>query len=465
MTTGIFDLLSVCIGPSSSHTTGPMRAARRFVVSLQERALLGRVAAVKVELYGSLAATGAGHATDHAVVMGLEGEHPETVVVERLAVRFCEVEKAAAVRLMGEETVPFRPGRDIVFRADVFLPRHPNGMLFRALSESGTVLDKRTYYSIGGGALIEGGHRGRPAVEPPEGRRVSFGSMRELLAVCAKQGISISAAMLWDESRRHPESEVVCRLQDLWSVMQDCVQRGLRAEGLLPGSLGLRRRAPALYRALTERPEESLRDPLSALDWVTLYALAVSEENACGGRVVSAPTAGTAGILPAVLHYTMRFRREATQQDVVTFLLTAAAIGILFRDNASISGADVGCQGEVGVACSMAAAGLTEVLGGTPAQVEAAAEIAMEHNLGLTCDPIAGLVQVPCVERNAMAAVKAITAARLALRGDGEHLVSLDAVIETMLRTGRDMREEYKETARGGLARTVGRVPVNVVEC
>jgi L-serine dehydratase len=464
MSTGVFDLLHVCVGPSSSHTSGPMLAASRFAESLRDRRLLAATETVSVELHGSLAATGLGHATDRAVTLGLEGSHPDSITPDHLAARFSEIERSGRLLLAGERPVPFSLQQHVVLHPDTVPLDHPNTVVFKAWAAGDELVDERTYYSVGGGAVRE------ESTSPPAPADASpvpytFTSMDGLLALCAERRQDIAEIMLRNESALRPGEEVVRGVLDLWAVMQGSVERGLRTDGTLPGGLGVSRRASALRHALATRPEATLRDPLSTLDWVTAYALAVSEENACGGRVVTAPTCGSAGVLPAVLTYCMRFRADATDDDVVTFLLTAAAVGILFRDNASISGADVGCQGEIGVACSMAAAGLAAVLGGTPGQVEEAAEIAMEHNLGLTCDPVAGLVQVPCIERNAMAASKAITAARLALRGDGTHLVSLDAVIDTMLRTGRDMRKEYKETAGGGLATVISPVPVNVIEC
>jgi L-serine dehydratase len=446
------DLFSVGIGPSSSHTVGPMRAAARVVRDLEASGLLARVAAVRVELFGSLGLTGRGHGTDKALVLGLGGDEPDAVDPDSIPERLARVASSGRLPLLGRHPVPF--GDDaLVFHRRKVLPAHPNGLRFALSDADGTVLVERVAYSVGGGFVTWEGdppEREPPAVPHP------FRSGDELLARCAETGLSISSLMLANERAFRPEAETRARLMRVWEVMQACVRRGCEREGILPGGLKVVRRAASLYRRLRVRPPSD--DALAALDWVNLWALAVNEENAAGGQVVTAPTNGAAGIIPAVLHYHRRFGGHPDDDSVVRFLLTAGAIGLLFKQNASISGAEVGCQGEVGVACSMAAAGLAEVLGGTPRQVENAAEIGMEHNLGLTCDPVGGLVQVPCIERNAMGAVKAINAARLALQGDGEHKVSLDKVIATMRQTGADMKAHYKETARGGLA-------VNVVEC
>ena len=412
-----------------------------------------------------LAATGRGHGSHRALMLGLEGETPEQVDVDRLPERIASIASARRLNLLGRHAIPFDTGADLVFERRGQLPGHPNGMRFVARTAGGAVLDERIYYSVGGGFVAGADEAGRPVlVERDTPVPLPFSAAEELLALCARHDLAISGAMLRNECAWRPEAEVRSGLLAIWEAMQQCVRRGCETEGELPG-LRVPRRAARLYRQLAGQPEASLRDPLTIMDWVNLYALAVNEENAVGGRVVTAPTNGAAGIVPAVLHYYARFCPGADDEGVVRFLLTAGAIGLLFKVNASISGAEVGCQGEVGSACSMAAAGLTEVLGGSPAQVENAAEIAMEHNLGLTCDPIGGLVQIPCIERNAMAAVKAINASRLALRGSGEHVVSLDKVIRTMRDTGRDMQEKYKETSRGGLATHVVHVPVNVIEC
>jgi L-serine dehydratase len=457
MALSAFDLYSVGIGPSSSHTVGPMRAARRFVRLLDDEGLLPAVGRVRAELFGSLGATGRGHGSDKAVVLGLEDEDPATVDTDRADGRFARVRDDQSLLLAGKHRIGFDTGTDLLLHRRRSLPAHPNGMTFHAFAGDGRVLDQRTYYSVGGGFVVDEEATGADRVVADTTRvRFPFGSGAELLAICARENLAVSDIMLANEQAWRPEAEVRAGLLDLWSVMRACVDRGCRREGVLPGGLRVPRRAPALFRDLSSDPDG--RDPLHVMDWVNLYALAVNEENASGGRIVTAPTNGAAGIIPAVLHYYARFVPGADDDGIVRFLLTAAAVGILFKENASISGAEVGCQGEVGSACSMAAGALAEVLGGTPAQVENAAEVGIEHNLGLTCDPIGGLVQIPCIERNAVGAVKAITAARLALAGDGTHKVSLDKAIRTMRDTGRDMKVKYKETARGGLA-------VNVIEC
>jgi L-serine dehydratase len=469
MAISVFDLFKIGIGPSSSHTVGPMNAARRFAVELDQRGLLEQVAAVRVELYGSLGATGRGHGTDKAVVLGLMGETPEGVAIESIPDVMARVRSESRLRLLG--------GREIAFPADAIqflrkaLPFHPNGMRFAAHDAGDALVFARVYYSVGGGFVVdESAAAGQDPIRADETPLAHpFGSARELLEICARTRLPISGVMLANERAFRTEEETRAGLLRIWTVMQACVRRGSTTEGILPGGLKVRRRAPDLYRRLLDSPEAGLRDPLTALDWVNLYALAVNEENAAGSRVVTAPTNGAAGIVPAVLHYYARFVPGASDDGIVRFLLTAGAIGVLYKQNASISGAEVGCQGEVGSACSMAAGALCEVQGGTPEQAENAAEIAMEHNLGLTCDPIGGLVQVPCIERNAMASIKAINAARMALRGDGQHFVSLDKVIKTMRDTGADMAVKYKETSRGGLAINVLEAPidvgVNVPEC
>ncbi|GAB6388974.1 L-serine ammonia-lyase [Stutzerimonas marianensis] len=458
MSFSVFDLFKIGIGPSSSHTVGPMRAALRFAEGLRRDELLEATAGIKVELYGSLGATGKGHGSDKAVLLGLEGEHPETVDTASIPQRLARMREEDALRLLGEKTLRFVIRDDLKFIRRP-LPYHPNGLIFRAFDAAGLQLRSREYYSVGGGFVVDEEAAGHDRiVEDHTPLPYRFRSAAELLEHCAAHGLSISQLMLANEAVWRPEAETRSGLLRIWQVMQDCVEAGCRTEGVMPGGLKVRRRAAGLYRQLSEHPEANLRDALNVLDWVDLYALAVNEENASGGRVVTAPTNGAAGIIPALLHYYMRFVPGADEDGVVRFLLTAAAIGILYKENASISGAEVGCQGEVGVACSMGAGALCEVLGGTPQQVENAAEIGMEHNLGLTCDPVGGLVQVPCIERNAMGAVKAINAARMALRGDGRHFISLDKVIRTMRQTGADMKSKYKETARGGLA-------VNIIEC
>ena len=447
------DLFTIGIGPSSSHTVGPMRAARRFVDGLRERGLVDGVARVICETYGSLAATGKGHGTDRALILGLLGHDPETIDLDRME-KFLALE--GGLMLPGGKTIAFDPRRDLEFKRLEPLPKHPNGMRFAAFDAAGGLLREETWYSLGGGFIVRDDLFGQEL--PAEALPFPFISGAELLAHCQRTGLTISALMLANENALRPEAATRAKCDQVWAAMQACVSRGCEREGQLPGGLHVPRRAKATYDRLRARPESALADPLSVLDWVNLYALAVNEENAAGGRVVTAPTNGAAGVITAVLHYATRFRPSPDPTSVHRFLLTAGAIGLLYKRNASISGADVGCQGEVGVACSMAAAGLAEYCGGTPRQVENAAEIGMEHNLGLTCDPVGGLVQIPCIERNAMGAVKALNAARLALAGDGTHLVSLDKVIKTMRDTGRDMMTKYKETSRGGLA-------VNVPEC
>ena len=456
MALSAFDLYSVGIGPSSSHTVGPMRAARLFADGLASDGLLDGVARVRAELFGSLGATGHGHGSPKAVVLGLEGEDPATVDTERADLRLDELRSSPSIRLAGVREIRFVLDDDLVMHRRRSLPAHPNGMTFAAYDADGSALRERIYYSVGGGFVVDEEATGADRIvldETPV--RFPFSTGVELLAICERERMSISDVMLANELAWRSEAEIRSELLHLWSVMQECVDRGCRREGVLPGGLKVRRRAPALFQQLSGGSQE---DPLHVMDWVNLYALAVNEENASGGRIVTAPTNGAAGIIPAVLHYYARFVPGANDDGIVRFLLTAAAIGILFKTNASISGAEVGCQGEVGSACSMAAAGLCEVLGGAPDQVENAAEVGIEHNLGLTCDPVGGLVQIPCIERNAIASVKAINAARLASKGDGSHKVSLDKAIKTMRDTGRDMKTKYKETARGGLA-------VNVIEC
>jgi L-serine dehydratase len=451
----VFDLFKIGIGPSSSHTVGPMRAAGLFV---QQLARLEQVRRIRVDLYGSLGATGIGHGTDKAVLLGLEGESPELVDTPSIEPRVAEIKAQKRLRLAGTHELSFDPAQDLLFHRKKSLPFHPNGLVFSAYDGGRKRIAERTYYSVGGGFVVDEQAAGEDRiVEDETAVSYPFGSAQALLALCAEQGLSISSVMLANETAWRSEAMIQDELLRIWSVMQDCVERGCRQEGILPGGMKVKRRAARLYRQLMSETE-SHQVPLGTMDWVNLYALAVNEENAAGGRVVTAPTNGAAGIIPAVLHYFWKFSPGYSEQAVVRFLLTAGAIGILYKENASISGAEVGCQGEVGSACSMAAGALTEVLGGTPEQVENAAEIAMEHNLGLTCDPVGGLVQVPCIERNAMGAVKAINASRMALRGDGRHFVSLDKVIKTMRDTGADMKRKYKETARGGLA-------VNVIEC
>ena len=458
MAISVFDLFRIGIGPSSSHTVGPMRAAAMFVSDLQAHDQLYSVARIRVELYGSLGATGKGHGTDKAVILGLEGEAPDTVNTDDIPARLEAIRARGQLALPGKHELDFEAQRDLIFHKRKVLPYHPNGMKCLALDSAGQVLRERSYYSVGGGFVVNEAAAGADRiVEDRTPRAFPFSTGAELLSICSEEGLSISQVMLQNELAWRSEAEIRAGLVHIWEVMQACVARGCHTEGVLPGGLKVKRRAARLYRQLTNESELD-KASLGTMDWVNLYALAVNEENAAGGRVVTAPTNGAAGIIPAVLHFYWKFAPGFNDDGVVRFLLAAGAIGILYKENASISGAEVGCQGEVGSACSMAAAALTEVLGGTPGQVENAAEIAMEHNLGLTCDPVGGLVQVPCIERNAMGAVKAINASRMAMRGDGTHFVSLDKVIKTMRDTGADMKTKYKETARGGLA-------VNVIEC
>ena len=458
MALSVFDLFKIGIGPSSSHTVGPMRAAGRFVDGLRRDNLLAATHSIRAELYGSLGATGKGHGSDKAVLLGLEGEQPDRIDTALIEPRLATIRSRGELNLGGEKAIRFVEKEHLALIRKP-LDYHPNGMIFRAFDEAGLQLRSREYYSVGGGFVVDEQAAGADRiVEDSTPLAYPFKSAVQLLAHCSQQGLSISQLMLSNETAWRTPQQTRDGLLAIWQVMQDCVTAGCRNQGIMPGGLKVRRRAADLYRQLSASPEANRRDPLTVLDWVNLYALAVNEENASGGRVVTAPTNGAAGIIPAVLHYYRRFIPGSSDEGVVRFLLTAAAIGILYKENASISGAEVGCQGEVGVACSMAAGALCEVLGGSIQQVENAAEIGMEHNLGLTCDPVGGLVQVPCIERNAMGSVKAINAARMALRGDGRHFISLDKVIRTMRQTGADMKSKYKETARGGLA-------VNIIEC
>ena len=463
MAVSVFDLFKIGIGPSSSHTVGPMRAARMFVQRLRHEGVLERTVRVATALYGSLGATGKGHGSDKAVLLGLAGHEPDTVDIESIPGILDAIRNDKRIALGGDHVVAFDEARDLVMYRRQSLPLHANGMRCIAFDAEGNELQNRVYYSVGGGFVVTeevlaDGAKQKQIAPDTTVLPYPFKTGAELLALTEQEGCSIAEIMRRNERHWRPDEETRAGLLKIWRVMQECVQRGCRTEGILPGGFKVKRRSAALYRDLVAHPEAALRDPLQVMDWVNLYALAVNEENAAGGRVVTAPTNGAAGIVPAVLHYYARFVHGANEDGIVDFLLTAAAIGILYKENASISGAEVGCQGEVGVACSMAAGALCAVMGGTPAQAENAAEIGMEHHLGLTCDPVGGLVQIPCIERNAIASVKAINAARMALRGDGTHHVSLDKVIKTMRETGADMMTKYKETARGGLA-------VNIVEC
>jgi L-serine dehydratase len=453
MSLSVFDIFKIGIGPSSSHTMGPMNAARIFVELLAERGLLAQTTQVSAQLYGSLALTGRGHCTDRAILLGLEGLSPDSIDPAVIEPTLKRIRSSNRINLLGRHEIPFDEPLNLLFHFDQVLPGHTNGMRFTAQDAGLNVLAREEYFSIGGGFVTQAGNDSGTAevrAAPP----YDFNSGDELLAHGQTTGLEIHELMLARERTWASDAEIRSRLMRIWQVMQDCVRRGFEASGLLPGVLGVRRRAPKLYRQLMT----DTMSPMHALDWVNVFALSVNEENAAGGQVVTAPTNGAAGIVPAVLHYYRRFEPGADDDGVMRFLLTAAAMGMLYKQNASISGAEMGCQGEVGVACSMAAAGLVSALNGSNEQIENAAEIGMEHNLGLTCDPVAGLVQIPCIERNAMGSVKAINAARLALRGDGSHKVSLDQVIATMRQTGLDMSTIYKETSQGGLA-------VNVPEC
>ena len=460
MAISVLDLFKIGIGPSSSHTVGPMRAAHDFAQALVAHGHLAEVQRVEVRLYGSLAATGVGHGTDRAVVLGLMGERPDRIDPDRAEAAADEVRLSGMLPLAGRAPLPFDWNQDLRL-SPLSLPYHPNAMRLAAHGAAG-LLHENTYYSIGGGFVID---EQQAQAGAPQGTELAlplpFDSGAELLAVCRSEGLRISEVMLRNEAAWRPEQDTRAALAQIWDAMRGCVERGIAQQGVLPGGLNVRRRAAAMHQSLRAREAGQgnlIARTLGALDWVNLFALAVNEENAAGGRVVTAPTNGAAGIIPAVLHYFMRFEPGASDAQVADFLLAAGAIGTLFKKNASISGAEVGCQGEVGSACAMAAAGLAEVMGATPEQVENAAEIGLEHNLGLTCDPVGGLVQVPCIERNAMASVKAINAAQLALRGDGGHAISLDQAIRTMRDTGHDMLDKYKETSRGGLA-------VSFIEC
>lgn len=457
MAVSVFDLFKIGIGPSSSHTVGPMRAALLFAAALKKDGPLRRVTRVRAELYGSLGATGKGHGTDKGVVLGLMGEAPDTIDADTIDSKIQGVIESSTLPLLGEHTIRFSMKQDVGFYRQA-LSEHPNGLKLTAFNAAGDVIRKGTYLSVGGGFVVTAGAENSLVLNVVHQLPHRFESGKQLLEMCAANKLSIAELMLANELTWRSKQDVCDGLLRIWEVMQACVERGCRTEGHLPGPLAVKRRAKQLHQKLLTQTATDSDQSHAAMDWLNLFALAVNEENAGGGRVVTAPTNGAAGIIPAVLHYYVRFIPGADRQGVVEFLLTAAAIGILYKLNASISGAEVGCQGEVGVACSMAAAALCAVMGGTPEQVENAAEIGMEHNLGLTCDPVGGMVQIPCIERNAMGSVKAVNAARMALHGDGTHYVSLDSVIRTMMQTGADMKTKYKETSRGGLA-------VNIIEC
>jgi L-serine dehydratase len=466
MSVSVFDLFKIGIGPSSSHTVGPMIAARQFAWHLRDTLGLAAVHHVTVELFGSLSATGVGHGTDKAVLLGLAGHEPDQIDPDQITPAISDIRTRQTLTLLGEHVVPFVEKDHLLFRRKS-LPLHPNGMAFHAFDAQGTEIAAREYYSVGGGFVIDAaGERvlnlAATSTTDAEGHEQGlphhFRTGAELLTQCQVTGLTPAQLMEANEQHWRSSTEVRRQLMAIWKTMAGAVQRGCASTGTLPGPMHVRRRAADLHKSLTTQSEAAQRDPLSMMDWVNLYAMAVNEENAAGGRVVTAPTNGAAGVIPAVLQYYVNFLPGADEDGIATFLLTAGAIGIIYKENASLSGAEVGCQGEVGVACSMAAGALAAVMGGSPEQIENAAEIGMEHNLGMTCDPVGGLVQIPCIERNAMGAIKAINAARMALRGDGQHVVSLDKVIKTMMQTGADMKSKYKETSRGGLA-------VNVVEC
>ena len=459
MAISVFDLFKIGIGPSSSHTVGPMRAAALFLGTLRERRMLARVQRVEVRLYGSLSATGVGHGSDRAVIMGLMGDWPDQIDPAQIEPRIEALLASGQLLLDGDVPVAFDWARDMLL-LDENLPYHPNAMTLTAFAADGSELSSGTYYSVGGGFVVDAEQAATGQLDQDHTQLpYDFSSGDELLRLCKEHGLRVSELMMANEKAWRSETEIRSGLMRLWQAMRDCVEQGLKHEGILPGGLNVKRRAAKLHRSLQEMSKPNvIGSTLSGMEWVNLFALAVNEENAAGGRMVTAPTNGAAGIIPAVLHYYVRFSPAVSEADVVDYLLAAAAVGILCKKNASISGAEVGCQGEVGSACAMAAAGLAEILGATPEQLENAAEIGLEHNLGLTCDPVGGLVQVPCIERNAIAAVKAINAAQMALRGDGEHFISLDRVIRTMRDTGADMHDKYKETSRGGLA-------VSAIEC
>lgn len=459
MAISVFDLFKIGIGPSSSHTVGPMRAAALFSGALTERRLLERTARLQVRLYGSLSATGVGHGSDRSVIMGLMGEWPDQIDPSSIEPRIAELLASGQLQLSGRVGIAFDWQRDMLLLEEN-LPYHPNAMTLSAFAADGSLLHENTYYSVGGGFVVDAEQAASGQLDQDHTvLPYDFNSAEQLLQLCQSSGLRVSELMMANEKAWRSEAEIRSGLMRLWLAMRECVEQGLKHEGILPGGLNVKRRAAKLHRSLQEMSKPNvIGSTLSGMEWVNLFALAVNEENAAGGRMVTAPTNGAAGIIPAVLHYFVRFSPAVSEANVVDYLLAAAAIGILCKKNASISGAEVGCQGEVGSACAMAAAGLAEILGATPEQVENAAEIGLEHNLGLTCDPVGGLVQVPCIERNAIAAVKAINAAQMALRGDGQHFISLDRVIRTMRDTGADMHDKYKETSRGGLA-------VSAVEC
>ncbi|MDD7805016.1 MAG: L-serine ammonia-lyase [Endozoicomonas sp. (ex Botrylloides leachii)] len=460
MSLSIFDLFKIGVGPSSSHTVGPMVAGNRFIEELIEKQCLHQVASVTIDLFGSLALTGKGHATDTAVMLGLSGEEPQSVDPDNAPTLIKNIRQRSELILGGSHTIPFNEAHNLLLHTEHFLPKHPNGMTIKAKDKSGLILHQNNYYSLGGGFVVNEEESSQESQSNNIDAAVPypFDNAQDLLNFGEKTGLSIADIVLTNERALGRMHDIKTELLTIWHVMDSCIKRGCRETGILPGGLNVRRRAYDLHQRLSKRKEQGIEDHLEIMDWVSLFAIAVNEENAVGGRVVTAPTNGAAGVIPAVLAYYDRFVSNSNDQGIQTFLATAAAIGMLYKKNASISAAEVGCQGEIGVACSMAAGALCAVLGGNNQQIENAAEIGMEHNLGLTCDPVGGLVQVPCIERNTMGAIKAITAARLALQGDGDHRVSLDDVIATMHQTGLDMQNKYKETALGGLA-------VNVIMC
>jgi L-serine dehydratase len=459
MAVSVFELFKIGIGPSSSHTVGPMRAAHTFVARLSDSDLLNQTGRIQVTLFGSLAFTGRGHGTDKAVMLGLSGELPDQIDPDEIEGILQGIQSCGHIKLAGNYRVGFSEKTDLLFNKHETLPHHSNGMRFAAFAHDGELQTACDYYSVGGGFVVNQEEAASDLIVKDRTRLpFTFSSGDELLALCSGHQLRIAEIMLANERVWRSEEEIRDGLMNIWGAMQSCIRRGYSATGVLPGGLKVQRRAPGLFLELKQQDQADVQDPLKIIDWVNLYALAVNEENAAGGRVVTAPTNGAAGVIPAVLNYYLNIIPDSNDDGVIEFLLTAGAIGILYMLNASISGAEVGCQGEVGVACSMAAGGLTAALGGSMSQVENAAEIGMEHNLGLTCDPVGGLVQIPCIERNAMASVKAINAQRLAFQAEGLHKVSLDKVIKTMRETGADMKHHYKETSRGGLA-------VNVIEC
>ncbi len=459
MAVSVFDLFKIGIGPSSSHTVGPMRAANMFIAQIMSHQLQERTHSITTELYGSLSHTGRGHGTDKAIILGLLGEEPDQVDPDKIEKMLDDVEETQQIQANDELTLQFKIKKHLVWHKRKKLPLHSNGMQFTAKDHEGNELLRKAYYSVGGGFILSHTHLAKQHIMEDDSKLpYHFTSGDELIELCHEHKMTIAEIMYANEQSWRPLEQVNQELDTIWEAMEACVKRGIKADGVLPGGLKVARRAPKIFRDLDKRSEKDLADPLTVLDWVNMYALAVSEENAAGGRVVTAPTNGAAGIIPAVLHYYKEFVPDSDLQGIRNFLLTAAAVGILYKTKASISGAEVGCQGEVGVASSMAAAGLAAALNLSPDEVENAAEIAMEHNLGLTCDPIGGLVQIPCIERNAMGSIKSINAVRMADRNDGSHTVSLDKVIKTMKETGDDMKEHYKETSRGGLA-------VNIIEC